>query len=175
MTQKKHLSRRSFLGLVAAAAGSTILAACKPEVVEKVVKETVIKEVEKVKEVEKIVTATPAPVEKVVVEFWGMGFGPETAERIAVDTFNKMTPGIEIKPSEMERDKLIAQLEEALAQVRALQGLLPICSSCKRIRDYAGRWRQMEEYVSSHSTTEFTHGLCLDCRRKLYPDFGPEE
>ena len=80
----------------------------------------------------------------------------------------------EHREAEEERDNLIAQLQEALAQVRALQGLLPICASCKRIRNYAGRWRQMEEYVSSHSATEFTHGLCPDCRKRLYPDFDED-
>jgi PAS domain S-box-containing protein len=73
-----------------------------------------------------------------------------------------------------EREKLIARLEEALAQVRALRGLLPICASCKRIRDYAGRWRGMEEYVTSHSNAEFSHGLCPECSKRLYPDFSYE-
>jgi len=85
-----------------------------------------------------------------------------------------LTDITEHRRAEEERDTLIAQLQEALAQVRALQGLLPVCASCKRIRDYAGHWRQMEEYVSSHSNTEFTHGLCPDCRRKLYPGFEEE-
>ena len=80
----------------------------------------------------------------------------------------------EHRRADAEREKLIARLEEALAQVRALRGLLPVCASCKRIRDYAGRWRGMEEYVASHSNAEFSHGLCPECSKRLYPDFSYE-
>jgi len=77
--------------------------------------------------------------------------------------------------AEQERNKLISSLEQALAQVDALQGLLPVCAECRRIRDGAGRWRRMEEYVTSHSTVEFSHTVCPDCRRRLYPDFEHKE
>jgi len=80
----------------------------------------------------------------------------------------------EHRRADEEREKLIARLEEALAQVRALRGLVPVCASCKRIRDYAGRWRGMEEYVASHSNAEFSHGLCPECSKRLYPDFSYE-
>jgi len=80
----------------------------------------------------------------------------------------------EHRSADEEREKLVARLEEALAQVRALRGLLPVCASCKRIRDYAGRWRGMEEYVASHSNAEFSHGLCPECIKRLYPDFSYE-
>jgi len=61
------------------------------------------------------------------------------------------------------------ELTEALSQVKELSGLLPICSSCKRIRDDQGSWYQIEAYIQQNSKAEFTHGLCPDCIQKLYP------
>jgi hypothetical protein len=70
------------------------------------------------------------------------------------------------------REKLIAELQEALANVRTLRGLVPICASCKKIRDDKGYWQQVEVYVRDHSEAEFSHGICPECTRKLYPDFA---
>jgi FixJ family two-component response regulator len=75
------------------------------------------------------------------------------------------------KRAEEEREKLIRQLQAALAEVKTLSGLLPICASCKKIRDDKGYWSQIEEYIRRHSDAEFTHGLCPDCAEKLYPQF----
>jgi two-component system, response regulator PdtaR len=69
-----------------------------------------------------------------------------------------------------ERDKLIAQLERALAEVKRLSGLLPICASCKKIRDDQGNWQQIEEYIHSHSEADFSHGICPECALALYPE-----
>jgi two-component system, response regulator PdtaR len=71
-----------------------------------------------------------------------------------------------------EREKLIAQLEEALLQVKRLSGLLPICASCKKIRDNRGSWRQIEEYITTHSEAGFSHGICPQCAQVLYPEFS---
>jgi PAS domain S-box-containing protein len=71
--------------------------------------------------------------------------------------------------AEAEREKLIADLQAALAQVRRLSGLLPICASCKKIRDDKGYWQQVEVYIHDHAEVEFSHGLCPDCKEKLYP------
>lgn len=71
-----------------------------------------------------------------------------------------------------EREKLIEQLEEALLQVKRLSGLLPICASCKKIRDNQGQWRQVEEYISTHSEAGFSHGICPQCIRELYPEYA---
>ncbi len=81
----------------------------------------------------------------------------------------------ERKESEMERERLIAELQSAVAEVRTLSGLLPICSSCKRIRDDAGYWRQVEEYLTLNSGAQFTHGICPDCLARIYPDLEPDE
>lgn len=77
---------------------------------------------------------------------------------------------IERKRAEREREKLISELKEALAQVKTLSGLLPICASCKKIRDDKGYWQQVEVYLRHHSGAEFSHSICPDCAQKLYPD-----
>lgn len=64
-----------------------------------------------------------------------------------------------------------AALEAALQQVKTLQGLLPICASCKKIRDDAGYWHQVETYIGRHAAVEFSHSICPDCRTKLYAEF----
>jgi hypothetical protein len=63
----------------------------------------------------------------------------------------------------------IEALQSDMASVKILKGLLPICAACKNIRDDKGYWNQLEVYISDHSEAEFTHGLCPDCIRKLYP------
>ncbi|MCD4692088.1 MAG: PAS domain S-box protein [Calditrichales bacterium] len=72
---------------------------------------------------------------------------------------------------EEERAKLIVELQNALAKVKTLRGLIPICASCKKVRDDEGYWHQVETYVHEHSEAEFTHGLCPECAKKLYPEF----
>ena len=62
------------------------------------------------------------------------------------------------------------ELRNALAKVKTLSGFIPICSSCKKIRDDQGYWTQVEAYLREHSEIEFSHGLCPDCMKKLYPD-----
>lgn len=71
-----------------------------------------------------------------------------------------------------ELRKLNAELRDALDRVKLLSGLLPICASCKRIKDSAGNWNSMERYISERSNAEFTHGICPDCAKKLYPEFS---
>lgn len=69
----------------------------------------------------------------------------------------------ERKRMESERDTLIQELKKALSEVKALSGLLPICSHCKKVRDDGGYWNQIESYLSQHSEATFTHGICPDC------------
>jgi two-component system, response regulator PdtaR len=68
---------------------------------------------------------------------------------------------------EQEREGLIRELQDALSEVRKLSGLLPICLSCKKIRDDRGYWNRVEEYISKYSRAKFTHGYCPDCARRL--------
>ena len=76
---------------------------------------------------------------------------------------------IERKRAEEEREKVILQLQDAMSNIKVLRGLLPICASCKRIRDDTGYWKQLEDYISDRSEAQFTHGICAECSRKLYP------
>jgi PAS domain S-box-containing protein len=75
---------------------------------------------------------------------------------------------------EEERERLIGELKEALDNVKKLEGMLPICASCKRIRDDKGSWHQIEEYIHEHSEAEFSHGICPECAQKIYPKYFPK-
>jgi PAS domain S-box-containing protein len=77
----------------------------------------------------------------------------------------------ERKEHESEREKLISELNVALANVKKLSGLLPICSHCKKIRDDKGYWNQIESYIHRHSEADFSHSICPECAKKHYPDF----
>jgi two-component system cell cycle response regulator len=76
----------------------------------------------------------------------------------------------ERKKAEREKESLIRQLRQALVEVKKLSGLLPICASCKRIRDDKGYWQQIEGYIRDHSEADFSHGICPECAKRLYPD-----
>ena len=76
----------------------------------------------------------------------------------------------ERKKAQEEKDNLIVELRKALSEVKTLSGMLPICSSCKKIRDDKGYWNKIELYIHSHSEVQFSHGICPDCAKKLYPD-----
>ena len=66
------------------------------------------------------------------------------------------------------------QLRQSKEEVKRLSGLLPICASCKKIRNDEGYWQEIEAYLHSHSDTQFSHGICPDCAKKLYPEFADE-
>jgi PAS domain S-box-containing protein len=74
------------------------------------------------------------------------------------------------KKSLLEREGLIAKLQDALEEVKLLSGLLSICSSCKKITNERGDWESLESYLQTHSQAKFSHGVCPDCLRKLYPE-----
>ena len=106
-------------------------------------------------------------------------FKPQVAEMWKV-VFNRAlalfaiwvtaTLGLQRKMTEEKREKALLDRERALEEARVLRGLLPICSSCKRIRDDQGYWTQLEQYISAHSDADFTHGICPECIEKLYPE-----
>lgn len=93
---------------------------------------------------------------------------------VAGDLVGRMASFVDIskrKEIESDREKLIKKLQEARDQIKVLRGILPICASCKKIRDDKGYWNQIESYIKEHSEAEFTHGICPDCAKKLYPEF----
>ncbi|HPF70361.1 MAG TPA: PAS domain-containing protein [Candidatus Krumholzibacteria bacterium] len=77
----------------------------------------------------------------------------------------------ERKKAEAEREQTIRELQNALEQIRTLKGIVPICVSCKKIRDDKGFWEQVEAYVSRHTEAEFSHGICPDCMGRYYPEY----
>jgi PAS domain S-box-containing protein len=77
----------------------------------------------------------------------------------------------ERKKAEAEREKLITELQDALADVKLLSGLVPICANCKKIRDDQGYWTQIESYIQDRSDAKFSHSICPDCAAKLYPRY----
>lgn len=66
-------------------------------------------------------------------------------------------------------------LEKALKEIRVLKGLIPICANCKKIRDDQGFWHQVESYIAAHAEVAFTHGICPECKLKLYPEIFGEK
>lgn len=68
----------------------------------------------------------------------------------------------------------IGELQRALNEIKTLRGIVPICASCKKIRNDAGFWQQVDVYVRDHSEAEFSHGLCPECMKRLYPEFTVE-
>jgi hypothetical protein len=75
-----------------------------------------------------------------------------------------------IRQTDKEKSEAIIELNKALEEVKTLSGFLPICASCKKIRDDKGYWNQIEAYISEHSEAEFSHGICPECAQSLYPD-----
>lgn len=76
---------------------------------------------------------------------------------------------------EEEKDRLLTELRDALDHIKTLRGLIPVCASCKQIRDEGGVWEQIESYISRHAPAEFTHTLCPDCLEKYLKDMEDPE
>lgn len=81
---------------------------------------------------------------------------------------------LDLKTSRDNEKRLIKELKEALEQVKKLSGLLPICANCKKIRNDKGYWEQVEVFISEHSDAKFTHGICPDCEKELFPDLSTD-
>ncbi len=86
------------------------------------------------------------------------------------EVFNSMSA--ELRERERELKHSNRELTEALKNIKTLYGLLPMCASCKQIRDDKGYWHKLENYFKEHSDIRFTHGLCEDCVKKLYPQYA---
>ncbi len=76
---------------------------------------------------------------------------------------------------ERENAALIGELKQSLEEIKVLHGLLPICASCKKIRNDQGYWQQIETYIDQHTEAKFSHGICPECMKKLYPEYSPDE
>ena len=96
---------------------------------------------------------------------------PIQIEKVLVRVKTHLT----IRKLQKELKEKNSELERALASVRTLKGLLPICANCKKIRNDNGYWEQVEVYVRQHSDVQFSHGICPDCMITLYPEYFKEE
>jgi PAS domain S-box-containing protein len=96
---------------------------------------------------------------------------PDSGDQVIYSAARDIT---ENKKAEEERERLVRQLQTALAEVRTLQEILPICSYCRKIRDDENFWHTVEVYISRHTASRFTHGICPSCMVTLEPEFeGP--
>lgn len=84
-----------------------------------------------------------------------------------IESFVEIT---ELKRAQRGQELLIRELQDKIAEVKTLSGLLPICSVCKKVRDDNGYWSQIEGYISKHSDLDFSHSICPDCAKTLYPE-----
>jgi DNA-binding response OmpR family regulator len=87
-----------------------------------------------------------------------------------VELLARVRSFLKLKAETEARKKREKELEEALIQINKLKGFIPICASCKKIRKDDGFWQQIESYISEHMEADFTHSICPDCARQLYPD-----
>ena len=81
----------------------------------------------------------------------------------------------ELIATKRELQQKTMELQDALGKVKLLSGYLPICASCKKIRDDKGYWQAVESYIDSHSEAKFSHGICPECVQKLYPQFSDDK
>ena len=79
------------------------------------------------------------------------------------------------KQADDERERLVTELQAALAEIRTLQGIVPICSYCKRVRSDQDYWEQIDTYIAQHSDTQFSHGICPSCMDRAMSDMGITE
>lgn len=90
----------------------------------------------------------------------------------AIELIARVRTHISLYRAKKRNDFLIEELQTALSQVKKLSGMLPICSSCKKIRDDEGYWNQVEAYIAAHSDVRFSHGICPTCLQKHYPELA---
>lgn len=101
------------------------------------------------------------------IDYVGKPFHPEELQA-------RVATHVSLKQARDRERALVRELEDALANIKQLSGLLPICASCKKIRDDKGYWNQLEVYISDHSEADFTHGICPDCAKAFYGDYPTE-
>ena len=102
--------------------------------------------------------------------WWARLMGIVLAAGLVAGAIRLRTAHLERRQQELQR-----AVDAALAEVKTLTGLIPVCASCKRIRDDRGSWNQMEAYLHAHSDAQVSHGLCPECLSTLYPGYGGEE
>lgn len=99
----------------------------------------------------------------------------ETAWVLGFLMMNSHRLEMELRTSQDSLGQTVAKLAKSLDEVKTLSGLLPICASCKKVRNDNGYWQQIEVYLTEHSDADFSHGICPECIRKLYPELSSDE
>ncbi|MFZ5775307.1 MAG: hypothetical protein ACOY3Z_07470 [Thermodesulfobacteriota bacterium] len=128
-----------------------------------------------VRHLENELRLTKEEYDDAVAKYLDMYFNLERKVRKRTDELDAVNRRLhaeveERRRTEDEKEALIGELRRALQEVKVLSGFLPICASCKKIRDDQGYWNQIEEYIGRHSQAQFSHGICPDCAERLYPD-----
>ena len=98
----------------------------------------------------------------------------DSVTSLSGDIVGRMASFIDItkrKEIENDREELIKKLQHALDTIKVLRGIIPICASCKKIRDDKGFWNHLETYIKNHSEAVFSHGICPECSKKLYGSY----
>lgn len=88
------------------------------------------------------------------------------------EVLSRVKTHLNLSTLQRQLEKKNAELQKALDEIRTLRGIIPICMSCKKIRDDDGYWQQLENYISDHSEAQFSHGICDECIPKVYPEFS---
>ncbi len=96
----------------------------------------------------------------------------ETMRTNTQEAFGKLENEISVrKKAEEDLKSLVSELQSAIEEIKTLRGIVPICTTCKKIRDDQGYWQQVDAYVASHTEAQFSHSICPECAKKLYPQF----
>lgn len=131
-----------------------------------------LKEMPKVKEIPVIFLTARTETDDIIQGFSVGATDYVTKPFNAAELLARVHTHLELKRSRDSERELIRQLKEALANVKHLSGLLPICANCNKIRDDKGYWQRVEKYIESRSDAQFSHGICPDCLQELYPDMA---
>ena len=139
-----------------------------------------IKEVERLRDIPIIMVTAVAQREKLQLAFaaGAMDYINKPVNKIELRT--RVGSALKLKQEmdqrkarEQELKKRTQELEQALREVKVLRGFIPICASCKKIRNDRGYWQLVEAYIREHSEAEFSHGICPDCIKKFFPGVEP--
>ncbi|HEA66636.1 MAG TPA: response regulator [Desulfobacterales bacterium] len=134
-----------------------------------------LKQDERTREIPVIFLTARTETESLVRSFEAGGVDYVTKPFNPLELSARVRTHLTLKAAQNHRQNLIKELETALREVKRLSGLLPICSYCKKIRDDDGYWQQVEMYVRDHSEAEFSHGICPECARKMFPEYLEED
>lgn len=112
--------------------------------------------------------------ERLVATREGYGAGGEKIATALIQMLDVTTENMrQIEAANRDLSDTVQKLEKSITEIKTLQGLLPICASCKKIRDDKGYWNQLESYIEDHSEAAFSHSICPDCMKALYPEYEP--